>query len=192
MPADASVQVEFGQTVEVEVAPMKPMHGGFGEGVVHIVKGNGLGVRAKDDPTVVAQERVDVSNQTTRYVSAEPTPFYNPASGSENNAASGFDLIVTEARGGLVVVDPKAGRVSDVMTPDQYTATAKTAGIFPTEKLRHRVGAGSPFNDEIAKDAITRTIALLRGATAPTGTDPGLLNAKIAGLEASLSSIPSA
>lgn len=177
-----------------EVAPTipKPIHGGFGDGVVHIVQGDGLGARAKDDPTVVAQERMDVSDQATRYVSAEPTPFYNPASGSENNAAFGFDLIVTEARGGVVVVDPKAGRISNVMTPDQYTAAAKTAGIFPTDTLHHRIGTGNPLNDQIAKDAITKTIALLRGATAPTGTDPGLLNAKIAGLEASLSRIPSA
>lgn len=159
---------------------------------MHIVKGDGLGVKARGDPTVVAQERVDISDQKTRYISAEPTPFYNPASGSEDNAASGFDLIVTEARGGVVAVDPKAGWVSDVMTPDQYATAAKTAGIFPTDKLHHRIGTGNPLNDQIAKDAITKTIAVLRGATAPTGTDPGLLNAKIAGLEACLIRIPSA
>lgn len=99
---------------------------------------------------------------------------------------------MTEARGGVVVVDPKAGRVSDVMTLDQYATAAKTAGIFPTDKLHYRIGTGNPLNDQIAKDAITKTIVLLRGATAPTGTDSGLLDAKIAGLEACLMRIPSA
>lgn len=115
------VLAEVGQTIS------KPIHGGSGDRTLHIVQGDGLGARAKDDPTVVAQKRMDVSDQTTRYVSAEP----------------------------------------------------------------NRIGTDNPLNDQIARGAITKAIALLRGATAPTGADPGLLNAKIDGLEARLSSIPS-
>ncbi len=163
-------------------------HGGVCDSKIHarrrIVGSHGVG-----STDMVNQPILDVANLQTRFVSAVPTPYYEPSVG-ETRVAPGFDVIVDASKRGVVVIDPKRKLVSPIWTNEQYDALAARGNHFPLDPFAdntHNFGEGNSVTDEVAHTAIEHALVLLRLSPAPSGVDVG---AKIKELESCLVAIP--
>lgn len=174
---DASAKIEVHPVVARETHVVKPLHGGFGDGALHIINGTPLGQTGKDDPRLVGQDAFDLSDQNTRYDFAPETEFYNPATGV-TDVRPGFETITYVGERGVLVLDPNTGRVSDIMQPDAFAReTNKTGGLLPLDKstARHTLNEGNPLIMAMAKDALRATIRMLGAATpAPEGAQAAM------------------
>lgn len=139
-------------------------HGGLEDSKLHIRRRT-VGSQGKDSTNMVSQPIYDIADSKTRFVSAKPTPYYEPSVG-EARVAPGFDYIVDATDRGIVIVDPRQRLVSNIMTPEQYDAVVKKRGFFPFDPFAgtaHRFGEGNPDTDEVARRAIQDAIHLLQG-----------------------------
>lgn len=179
----------------VEVAPtiLKPIHGGFGDGAVHSIKGTPLGQRGKDDQHLVRQDALDVSKGSTRYNFAPQVEYFNTATGN-TETRPGFDTITHVGERGVLVLDPTTGKASDIMTPDAFAReTKKTGGLLPLDMVtaRHSLGEGNLVITAMVKDALRATITML-GAAAPASgfqADMGILTQRRHALEEKLNAM---
>ncbi len=163
--------VSYGQG---EAVQEKPFHGGLGEGVVHIVKRTPLGQKTKDDPQVVGQNALDVSNEKTRYNLAPQVEFFNSDSGA-TDVRRRFETITFFGDRGVIVFAPETGQVSDILQPDVFQAmTKKTGGLLSLDMstARHNLRERNPVITAMVKDALRATITMLGAAKPAEGVSP--------------------
>lgn len=179
---------------EVASTIPKPIHGGFGDGALHLLRGTPLGKKSKDDLRLVRQDALDVSNRDVRYDFAPQTEFYNPATGA-TDVRPGFETITYASDRGVLVLDPTTGKTSDVLQPDAFALETKhTGGLFPLDMntARHIISEGNPLITAMAKDALRAAITMLDAATpAPEGAQAhmGVLKERRQALEEKLNAM---
>lgn len=157
----------------VEVAPTipRPLHGGFGDGALHIIPGTPLGQKNEDVPALVRQDALDISKGSTRYNFASQVEYFNPATGNRE-IRPGFETITYVGERGVLVLNPTTGKASDIMTPNAFAReTEKTGGLLPLDMItaRHSLSDGNPLITAMAKDALRATITMLGAATPAPG-----------------------
>lgn len=162
---------------EVASIIQKPIHGGFGDGVLHIIRGTPLGKKGKHEPTLARQDALDVSDRKTRYNFAPLTEFYNTATG-ETVIRPGFETITYAGDRGILVLDPITGKTSDVLQSDTFVReTEKTGGLLSLDMstARHNLNEKNPIITAMAGDALRAAIQMLGAATpAPEGAQAAM------------------
>lgn len=170
-----------------------PVHGGFADGALHIIKAAPLGQKGKEDPTLVRQNALDVSVRNTRYDFAPEAEFFNPATGAIEIRPM-FETITYVDNRGVIVLDPNTGNTSDVLQPDAFVRETKHGGLFSLNMntARHTIDERNSLITAMVKDALRETIAMLGTATpAPEGAqaDVGVLTQRRQALEEKLKSL---
>lgn len=189
MPRDDKNDFQTAPKVDMST-PERGFHGGLQDSKLHIRRRT-VGSKGKDSTNMVSQPICDIADSKTRFVSAKPTPYYEPSVG-EARVALGFDFIVDEIERGVIVVDPTRRLVSEPMTRERYDVLAKKRGFFPLDLFAndtHQFGVGNPVTDEIARRAISDAIHLLDGAKASKSVHMNEKLEILTGLEKSLLSV---
>lgn len=144
-----------------------PVHGGFGDGMVHIAYGIPLGRRYKNrDWPLVRQDALDVSDENVRWRFAPMVEFHDSSTGTVDRRREDETITFANERG-VIVIDPITDHTSDIMSREAFAAaTQKTGGLLAMDMIntRHSWNENNPVITAMTKDALRAAIAILSNA----------------------------